>query len=218
MGAKEMDTQEKDNIIRDMYSTLLNHEHGREMERNVICMINSIVPPLILKKFQSCDAEKLMTILNIIFVRSKLTTITIYINDSPCHTIAPLIIKFLNENPNVISILYVTNLNKIRRMSCIFEPHYRGVSSDTHEANVTGLQNLMAHSRCVVSAFSHAVWSELLSIVGVSKELKSELLDGYNTKFDKNDRSREEEDNRIRSDLVCIRCIPPAFQHQIEFP
>lgn len=216
MGAKEMDTQEKDNIIRDMYSTLLNHEHECEMERNVICRINSKVPPLILKNFQSSDAEKLMV--NLDLVKSNLTTITIYINDSPRHTIVPLLIKFLNENPNIISILYVTNLNKIRRMSCIFEPHYRRVSSDTHEANVTGLQNLMAHSRCVVSAFSHAVWSELLSIVRVSKELKSELLDGYNTKFDKNDRSREEEDNRIRSDLVCIRCIPPAFQHQIEFP
>lgn len=215
MVGKEMDTQEKDNIIRDMYSTLLNHEHECEMERNVICRINSKVPPLILKKFQSSDAEELMV--NLDLVKSKLTTITIYINDSPRHTIVPLLIKFLNENPNIISILYVTNLKNVRRMSCIFEPHYRGVSSDTHEANVTGLQNLMEHSRCVVSAFSYAVWSELLSIVSVSDELESKLLGKYKDKLDKNDRSREEEDNRIRSDLVCIRCIPPAFQHQIEF-
>lgn len=216
MEAEEMDTQEKDNIIRDMYSTLLNHEHGCEMERNAICRINSKGPPLILKKITGSDANELMRKLNL--VKSKLTTITIYINDSPRHYIVSLLIKFLNENPNIILILYVTNLKKIRRMSCIFEPHYGRVPSDTHEANVTGLQNLMEHSRCVVSAFSHAVWSELLSIVGVSKELESELLGRYKDKLDKNDRSREEEDNRIRSDLVCIRCIPPAFQHQIEFP
>lgn len=75
-------------------------------------------------------------------------------------------------------------------MFCIFELHYRKVTSDTHEANVTGLENLMEHDRCVVSAFRHAVWSELLNSVRVSNELKSELLDRYKTILDKNDKSR----------------------------
>lgn len=204
-----------DDIIENMYWTVLNHEHQYDcnMETYFICRMNSEV--LMPEDTTGSQAENILIGHLNKEDKSKLTTITVYINNSPCHAFAMWFIEFLNINPNVILILYVTNLYDIRRMSCTFELHYRKVDPNTHEANVTGLKNLMEHGRCVVSAFSHAVWSELLNSVPVSNELKSEYLDGYKTILDKRDRSREDEDNRIRSDLVCIRCIPSVFQHQI---
>lgn len=204
-------------IIKNMYWTVLNHEFGYDcnMETYLICRMNSEV--LIPEDIPGSQAEEILIQHLNDEDKSKLTTITVFINNSPCHNFATWLIKFLNKNPNVILILYVTNLYNIRRMSCIFELHYRSVPLNTHEANVTGLKNLMEHCPCVVSAFSHAVWSELLNSVPGSNELKSEYLDGYKTILDKSDRSREDEDNRIRSDLVCIRCIPSVFQHQIKF-
>lgn len=141
--------------------------------------------------------------------KSLLTTITIYTNNSPCskkgHDCARELIKFLNENTNVITIFYVTNLYNIRRVSCKNELHYPLVYQTDFKANFTGLKELMKHDRCVVSAFSYAAWSELLTIVPVLEVFKSQLLDRYKTKLDTNDRSRVDEDNRIRSDLACIR-------------
>lgn len=90
-------------------------------------------------------------------------------------------------------------------MSCKNELHYPLVSQTDFKANFTGLKELMKHDRCVVSAFSYAAWFELLNIVPVSEVFKSQLLAGYKTKLDTNDRSREDEDIRIRSDLACIR-------------
>lgn len=209
-------TKQMDDIIENMYWTVLNHEHQYDcnMKTYLICRMNSEV--LMPEDIPGRKAETILTEHLSEEDKSKWTTITVYINNSPCHAFATwLIDTFLNENPNVILILYVTNLYNIRRMSCIFELHYTNVPLNTHAANVTGLKNLMEHGRCVVSAFSHAVWSELLNSVPVSNELKSEYLDGYKTILDKSDRSREDEDNRIRSDLVCIRCIPSVFQHQI---
>lgn len=206
-----------------MYTTVLDHIFGwiNAKTTYLICRMNSNVRPIMLKNTGRRHAELILMEKLERMDKSLMTTITIYITNSPCsfmeHSCARMLIEFLNKNPNVIIILYVTNLYNIRRMSCICEPHYTTVSQDNHEANLTGIKDLMEHNRCVVSAFSYAVWFELLNNVPVSKELKFELLDGYKTKLDKNDRSREEEDNRIRSDLVCIRCIPSVFQQQIKF-
>lgn len=207
-----------------MYYTVLNHERGWNYAKQtyLICRTNTKNYPLVLENMPGIHAE--MELMNRLhrMDKSVMTTITIYISNSPCsseeHNCARRLFMFLNENPNVILILYVTNLYNIRRLSCMFESHYRWVSADNHNAYATGLKNLMEHSRCVVSAFSQAVWSELFDSVRMSEELKSKLLGRYKDKLDKNDRSREEEDNCIRSDLVCIRCNPPALQHQIKFP
>lgn len=121
------------------------------------------------------------------------------------HDCARQLIKFLNENTHVIMVFYVTNLYKIRRVSCKSEEHYSLVSQADFKANNTGLKDMMKHGRCVVSAFSYAVWVELLNIAPVSEVFKSQLLARYRTILDTNDRSREEEDNRIRSDLAYIR-------------
>lgn len=206
-----------------IYDTVLDHEHGwkRGMKTPLIYKINSEDSPVILENISFWHAEELLIVELNRKDKSSMTTITIYINNSPCskmpHNCAGKLIKFLNENPKIILIMYVTNLYNIRRVSCIGENHYARVNEANHEANFTGLKNLMEHNRCVVSAFSKAVWSELLNIVPVSKVFKSRLLHDYSTKLNGNDRSREDEDNRIRSDLVCIRYIPYVFQQPVNF-
>lgn len=179
------------------------------MTTYLICRINSKATPLILQNTHgNKHAEELL--IDELNQRDKslLTTITIYTNNSPCskngHDCARELIKILNENTHVIMIFYVTNLYNIRRVSCKGEEHYPLVSQADHKANFTGLKDLMKHNRCVVSAFSYAVWSELLNIAPVSEVFQSQLLARYKTKLDNNDRSREEEDNRIRLDLMCV--------------
>lgn len=195
-----------------MYETVLDHRHGwnKAMTTYLICRINSEDTPLIIQNAHgNKHAEELL--LDELNQRDKslLTTITIYTNNSPCsnkgHDCARQLIKFLNENTHVIMVFYVTNLYKIRRVSCKSEEHYSLVSQADFKANNTGLKDMMKHGRCVVSAFSYAVWVELLNIAPVSEVFKSQLLARYRTILDTNDRSREEEDNRIRSDLAYIR-------------
>lgn len=193
-----------------MYDTVLDHNHGwgKATITHLICRINSEADTIILKNEMKHAEELLIFNLND-KNKSLWTTITIYLSNFPCsskkHDCSGELIKFLNKNTQVILILYVANLYNIRRMSCKGERHYAWVTADDHKANSTGLKDLMEHSRCVVSAFSFAVWSELLSIVPVSDEFKSQLLNEYKSIKCGNDRSRETEDDRIRSDLMCIR-------------
>lgn len=204
-----------------MYDTVLNHSNGSGWSNatttHLICRINSESDPIILTNGIKHAEELLIYELN---KRNTplLTTITIYLSNSPCssdkHGCSGELIKFLNENIQVILILYVANLYNIRRVSCKGEWHYTGVTQDVHKANFTGLKDLMEHNRCVVSAFSFAAWSELLNIVPVSDSFKSQLLDGYTIIGRGNDRSRETEDCRIRSDLMCIRYIPFVIQQK----
>lgn len=213
----EIDTETKklQGQMQLIYDTVLDHEHGWPQAKTtlLICKINSEASPVILENISSREgnihAEELLIAELNEKDKSSMTAITIYINNSPCssngHCCASKLIQFLNENPKVILTLYVTNLYNIRRESCIGEMHYYWVSEADHNANSTGLNNLREHNRCVVNAFNYAVWSELLNIVPVSEVFKSQLLAGYRTKLNPNYRSREDEDNRIRSDLACIR-------------
>lgn len=151
-------------------------------------------------------------------MKQPFSSITLFLNKSPCsdlgHNCARKIIKFLNKYPHVVIILYVANLYKIRRVSCRGEPHYEEVTEADHEANFTGLKDLMEHNRCVVSAFSFPVWSELLNTEHVSELFKLRLLSRYAAVSAFQDRSRQDEDVRIRSDLICIRYIPFVIQQQ----
>lgn len=202
-----------------MYDTVLDHNHGwsKATTTYLICRINSEADPIILKNGIKHAEELLINELNGKNT-SLLTTITLYLSNSPCsskeHGCSGELVKFLNEHTQVILILYVANLYNIRRVSCKGERHYTWVTPDVHKANFTGLKDLMEHNRCVVSAFSFAAWSELLSIVPVSDSFRSQLLDEYKRIVPRNDRSRETEDCRIRSDLMCIRYIPFVIQQQ----
>lgn len=217
-----------DSTIQHMYDTVLNHKTGFNVAKrtHLICRINWMnAIPTHLTKTSIPDGQgikhaekKLIEDLNKPN-RSQMTTITIYMNNSPCsskdHTCAMELIKFLNENVHIVLILYVTNLYNIRRASCMKESHYTYVSETNHEANFTGLKDLMNHDRCVVSAFSYAVWSELLHSVPVSMDFRRDILKDYSIEFVKNDRSRKDEDNRIRSDLLYIRYLPSYFNNTL---
>lgn len=213
-----------------MYATVLNHGEGWTMAKttHLICRINWInsEPTYIIQENVRSGQgnkhaeKKLIEDLNK-QNPSKMTTITIYMNNSPCsskdHTCAMELVKFLNGNVHIVLILYVTNLYNIRRASCMKEKHYLRVSQTDHEANFTGLKDLMNHDRCVVSAFSHTVWFQLLQSVRVPQDFELEMLDNYSTKFEDHDRSREDEDNRIRSDLLFIKYLPSDFNNTLTY-
>lgn len=93
----------------------------------------------------------------------------------------------------------------IRRESCRREDHYALVSESKHKANYNGLRNLINHDRCEINAYTKDDWKELLDLVTVSKEVKEELLRDYEEKKKINDRSRKDEDERIKKDLEHIR-------------
>lgn len=205
-----------------MYETVLDHRYGWSKARttHLICRINLTDSKSKLKILQNkkCKHAEELLIDYLNTMSQSLTRITIYLNNSPCsnkgHDCARAIINFLNKNTHVIIILYVANLYNIRRASCKSEEHYTFVDEADHEANFTGLKNLMEHNRCVVSAFSFPVWSELLNTEHVSELFKLRLLSRYAVISAFQDRSRQDEDVRIRSDLICIRYIPFVIQQQ----
>lgn len=136
--------------------------------------------------------------------KSKLKLI-IHINNSPCsqslHECTGELIKMLDNNVNVHLKLYVASLYNIRRESCKDEHHNGCIKEENHRANYKGLRNLMRHKRCKIKAFNKGVWIKLFKRTTGSKKLPG--------KYDKitagNERSRKDEDKRIRKDLKHIR-------------
>lgn len=138
----------------------------------------------------------------------KLLNITVYINNSPCsdpdHNCTDKLIKFLDRYRGVKLNLYVTSLYNIRRETCRNERHYNVVDDGVHRTSYAGLKRLMHHERCEIRAFTKKVWEELFGIANVSQAVRDQLLGRYGTTTAGYDRSREEEDKRIQSDLNYI--------------
>lgn len=138
----------------------------------------------------------------------KLLNITVYINNSPCsdryHNCTDKLIKFLDRYRGVKLNLYVTSLYNIRRETCRNERHYNVVDDGVHRTNYAGLKRLMHHERCEIRAFTKKDWKDLFGIANVSQAVSDQLLGRYGTTTAGNDRSREEEDKRIQSDLNYI--------------
>lgn len=63
----------------------------------------------------------------------------------------------------------------------------------------------MNHDRCDINPYHKDDWEELLKLVTVSKEVKDELMSDYGNVMAGNDRSRKDEDERIKKDLDHIR-------------
>lgn len=135
----------------------------------------------------------------------KLLNITVYINNSPCsdpdHNCTGRLIEFLDRYRGVKLNLYVTSLYNIRRETCRDERHYNAVNNAVHMINYAGLKNLMHHERCEIRAFTKKDWEGLFGIANVSQAVSEQLLRRYGTTTAGNDRSREEEDKRMQSDL-----------------
>lgn len=136
--------------------------------------------------------------------KSKLKLI-IHINNSPCsqslHECTGELINMLDNNVNVHLRLYVASLYNIRRESCKHEYHNRCINDEKHKANYKGLRKLMRHKRCKIKAFNKGVWKNLFKRTTGSKKLPGK----YNEITAGNERSREDEDKRIRKDLKHIR-------------
>lgn len=136
--------------------------------------------------------------------KSKLKLI-IHINNSPCsqylHECTGELIKMLDNNVNVHLKLYVASLYNIRRESCNEEYHNERIGIEKHTANYRGLRNLMHHDRCEIMAFTEDIWKGLFKMTTGSDQLP----DNYDDIEDGNDRSRKDEDKRIRKDLKHIR-------------
>lgn len=136
---------------------------------------------------------------------TKPLAITIYINNSPCsqlpHNCTGELIKMLDNNVQASLMLYVANLYNIRRESCKNEYHNDRINSKSHTDNYTGLRNLMLHKRCTIKAFNKEVWKELLKMT----TKLDEPLDDYAKINEGDERSRENEDKRIQTDLDHIR-------------
>lgn len=143
-----------------------------------------------------------------------LLNITVYINNSPCshpdHKCTDKLIRFLDRYRRIQLNLYVTSLFNIRRESCISRQETHSVNDWIHTKTCDGLRNLMHHERCKIKAFTKDDWKELFGIANVSQEVSSQLLSRYDTTTAGNDRSREEEDKRIESDLNFI--YPPELE------
>lgn len=134
--------------------------------------------------------------------------ITVYINNSPCshkdHDCTGKLISFLDRYRRIKLNLYVTSLYNINRETCRSRKEWHSVNSNVHKENFDGLKNLMHHERCEIRAFTKAVWEGLFGIANVSQAVRDQLMDRYGTTTVGNDRSREEEDKRIQSDLDYI--------------
>lgn len=128
--------------------------------------------------------------------------ITVFINNSPCHRCAEKLFEFLDEY-NVSLKLYVTSLYNIRRDSCIAhkEKHVYFIKESEHKENVLKLQKLMHHEHCQINAFCREIWEQLLDAV----KAPPKLLNSYSNTCTTHDRSRKEEDKRIKNDLTCIK-------------
>lgn len=138
-------------------------------------------------------------------LKSKKMIITTYMNNSPCsqsrHKCTGELIDMLNNNVNVHLRLYVASLYNICRESCKHEHHNGCIKDENHRANYKGLRNLIRHKRCKIEAFNKGVWIKLFKSTTGSKKLPGQ----YNKITDGNERSREDEDKRIRKDLKHIR-------------
>lgn len=136
--------------------------------------------------------------------------ITVYLNNSPCssitHNCTNNLRNFLKDYEDVKLKIYVTSLYNIRRKSCDKDnnKHNHIIKDEDHFANSTGLWNLMQHERCEVKAYSKKVWVKLLKELKISNSDEHDLLKTYTDIRNGNDRSREEEDKRIRKDLRSI--------------
>lgn len=199
-----------------MWDTVLDHiegyKQGLASTTYLVYMIEGMHKPGILKNEPSHAEEKFI---NLLWKNHKgPLKITIYINNSPCAECAKLLKEFVENNQNIQMVFYITHLYNIKRSSCILrkktgkdERHIKYIRKANHEDNYRGLRNLMSlgGNRCRFEAFTEKVWKDLLVLSGISKELAKLQMGNYNRRKKGYDRSRQNEDRRIKKDLNWIK-------------
>lgn len=212
---------DNEEVILKMYQTVLHHITGWTCAKTTYLFYkihgeNTLVKKTNIPMSQgNKHAEKLM-IEDLIHKNSQMDIfvspqrITVYLNNSPCssitHNCTNNLRNFLKDYEDVKLKIYVTSLYNIRRKSCDKDnnKHNHIIKDEDHFANSTGLWNLMQHERCEVKAYSKKVWEKLLKELKLSNSDEHDLLKTYTDIRNGNDRSREEEDKRIRKDLRSI--------------
>lgn len=135
--------------------------------------------------------------------------IQVYINNSPCRACADELIVFLDmeKNSKVHMEIYAASLYNIKRKSCIDngEPHVNSMdekeSEKESDSNAEGLRKLMEHPNCEMRVFKEKAWDDLMHILEIHQE---DFNERYETTSEGNDRSRRNEDERLKEDLKDI--------------
>lgn len=201
-----------------MWKTVLNHRYGYMPSQGLasttylVCTIDGVHEPIILNNVNNHAEMNLIQYLETKYKGPM--KMTIYINNSPCADCAKSLKKFLEINVNIQLILHVTHLYNIIRTSCKLradagkdENHIHFIKGKNHVANYRGLRNLMSlgGNRCRIEAFTKDVWLALLAVMGMSKESRKRVIQLYGLKLGNYDRSRKDEDRRIKKDLNHIK-------------
>lgn len=204
-----------------MWDTVLDHIHGyKKMLASttyLVYKIEGIHKPVIIESNAKHAEEQLLFKLKGI---SKVPLkIIIYINNSPCAKCANLLKQFLLDNQHIKMVLYIAHLYNIQRRSCKsrkaakkIEEHVNKISSEDHENNYYGLRDLMSLEgyKCTIEAFTKKVWKDLLDVTGISRQ----MMNNYNRRKTGYDRSRQNEDKRIKKDLNKIKRSPFPWEFE----
>lgn len=209
------------NIIHKMWDTVLDHIHGYKKKlastTYLVCKIEGIHKPDIIESNESHAEKQLLFLMHRI---SKVPLkIIIYINNSPCAKCAKLLKQFLLDNQHIQMVLYIAHLYNIKRRSCKsrkaakkIEEHVSKISMEDHSENYDGLRDLMSLGghQCRIEAFTKKVWKDLLVLTGIS----TQMMDNYNRRKKGYDRSRQNEDKRIKKDLNGIKRNPDPWKFE----
>lgn len=199
-------------IIHKMWDTVLDHNNGYQQKlassTYLVYKIEGMHKPGILKNDTTHAEKQLISIIQGNFTAPLKIIIYIYINNSPCAECATSLKQFMVDNQNSKMVLYIAHLYNIRRESCKRrdESHVTCIQKTIHENNYLGLRNLMSIGghRCRIEAFNKKVWEDLLALTGIS----TQMMDNYNRRKNGYDRSRQNEDKRIKKDLNGIKRNP----------
>lgn len=206
-------------IIHKMWDTVLDHNNGYQQKlassTYLVYKIEGMHKPGILKNDTTHAEKQLISI-----IQGNCTAplnIYIYINNSPCAECATSLKKFMVDNQNIKMVLYIAHLYNIKRRSCALReilkkesPHIHRIPKAIHEDTYLGLRNLMSIGghRCRIEAFNKKVWEDLLALTGIS----TQMMDNYNRRKKGYDRSRQNEDKRIKKDLNGIKRNPDPWK------
>lgn len=208
-------------IIHKMWDTVLDHNNGYQQKlassTYLVYKIEGMHKPGILKNDTAHAEKQLISIIQGNFTAP--LKIIIYINNSPCAECATSLKQFMVDNQNIKMVLYIAHLYNIKRSSCVLRAalkkesrHVDCIPKAFHEKNYLGLRNLMSIGghRCRIEAFKKKVWEDLLALTGIS----TQMMDNYNRRKKGYDRSRQNEDKRIKKDLNEIKRKPkPPYMY-----
>lgn len=203
-------------MISEMSETVLNHDSGYWPTKTyLICMIEGEQEPMKIKNQTRDDSRDVkgihaeVILINELEIKScSNTTITVYINYSPCYSCARSLKKFVDDK-NIRLTLYVTSLYYIARNSCLERKERHFVSNENTGAVYWGLRHLMKPGlgHCTIEAFTKEVWGKLLDALDLSKTDKDLFFFKYDRKSSDHDRSRKTEDILIKKDLNYIKTL-----------